>query len=195
MTQMTLDGLPEFRTIVIDWPWDERGGCGRGTKYPTIRTLTELHRVVVESPAWRPAADAHLYVWQTVTHIEEPFELVRMLGFRRVSGETWVKSEPKEDEPTEDDHIIGMGQYRRQVAEFVLIATRGKAYVPPPSERLDSVFYAPRGKMGHSAKPDLFYTRLEKASLGPRVDIFARTKRQGWWTWGNELGPDLQAPL
>lgn len=72
MTQMTLDGLPEFRTIVIDWPWDERGGCGRGTKYPTIRTLTELHRVVVESPAWRPAADAHLYVWQTVTHIEEP---------------------------------------------------------------------------------------------------------------------------
>ena len=64
-----------------------------------------------------------LYVWQTVTHIEEPFELVRMLGFRRVSGETWVKSEPKADEPTEDDHIIGMGQYRRQVAEFVLIAT------------------------------------------------------------------------
>lgn len=188
--------VPEFRTIVIDVAWHEPGGCGRGTKYRTLRNLAEAYRVIVQSPAWNPAPDCHLYVWQTALHYEEPLELIEALGFRRASVETWVKTKSKA-RPTdveEERHHTGTGQYFMHCAEWVLLATRGRAAVPVPKDRLDSVFYAPRGPGQHSAKPDEFYRRCERTSPGPRVDIFARRTRPGWWTWGDELGPDLHPP-
>src|SRR6185295_17620007 len=186
--------VPNFRTIVIDVPWPEPGGCGRGTKYLTIRNVAEAYRVIVDSPAWRPAEDCHLYLWQTALHYEEPLWLIDALGFRRVSVETWVKTKTAAAGVEEARHHNGTGQYRRHCAEFVLLATRGAARLPAPKDRLDSVFYAPRGPASHSAKPDKFYVRCERTSPGPRVDIFARRTRPGWWTWGNELGPGLFPP-
>lgn len=189
--------LPLFRTIVIDVPWHEPGGCGRGTKYRTIRTVAEALYVILLSPAWRPAPDCHLYVWQTATHYEEPLDLIRMLDFRRASVETWVKTRRKA-RPTDHEearHQTGTGQYFLHCAEWALLATKGKACVPGTKDRLHSVFYAQRG-IGerHSAKPDEFYARCQRTSPGPYIDIFARRRRPGWYVWGDELGPDVQHP-
>jgi N6-adenosine-specific RNA methylase IME4 len=186
---MTVLQVPEeFGTIVVDVPWREQGGCGRGTKYRTIRNVAEAAAVILRSPAWRPAATCHLYMWQTVDHYEEPDWLIGVLDFRRVSAEVWVKTTKT------GKRLRGMGQYRRHCAEFTLIAVRGPTLLPAPADRLDSVYEAPPGSAEHSAKPDEFYARCERTSPGPRVDIFARRRRRGWWTWGDQLGPDLQPP-
>lgn len=189
--------LPLFRTIVVDVPWHEPGGCGRGTKYRTVRTVAEALHVILLSPAWRPADDCHLYMWQTSTHYEEPLELVRLLGFKRVSVETWIKTSPRA-EPTaieEARHRTGTGQYFLHCAEWALLGSRGSAAIPGTKDRLHSVFYAPRGDVDdHSAKPDKFYERCARTSPGPRVDMFARQRRPGWYTWGDALGPDVCLP-
>lgn len=42
----------------------------------------------------------------------------------------------------------------------------------------------------HSQKPDKFY-ELIKGLGEKRLDMFARTKRDGWDVWGNEVDSDI----
>lgn len=182
---------PAFGTIALDFPWHEPGGCGRGTKYRTFRRVADGLPAIFGSPAWRPAETCHLYLWRTVAHQKDALWLVEALGFRHVSEEVWVKT-------TKDGskYLLGTGQYRRHCAEMALIGVRGPTLLPEPEFRHASVYEAPPGSHEeHSAKPDLFYARCESSSPGPRVDIFARVRRPGWWTWGDELGDGLQPPL
>jgi len=39
----------------------------------------------------------------------------------------------------------------------------------------------------HSRKPDIVYDHIEKMLEGPYVELFARRKRDGWESWGNEV--------
>ena len=41
-------------------------------------------------------------------------------------------------------------------------------------------------KQNHSKKPEEFYEFLERVSPEPRIELFARNKRDGWWRWGLE---------
>jgi N6-adenosine-specific RNA methylase IME4 len=197
----------EFGTINIDTPWHEPGGSGRGTKYRTVRSVGEAFEVIVKSPAWRPAPICHVYVWQTATHYAEALELLGLLADRLASVSTWVKvlERPALGRRErrlgrlcveEDRHHTGTGQYFLHCAEWALLGVRGPSAVPVPEDRLHSVFYGPRGgEEQHSAKPEKFYQRAVRTSPGPRVDMFARSPRKDWWTWGDEMGPDLHPPL
>ena len=40
----------------------------------------------------------------------------------------------------------------------------------------------------HSRKPDEIYTRIEKLVKGPYIELFARTTKKGWDSWGNQVG-------
>lgn len=46
----------------------------------------------------------------------------------------------------------------------------------------------PRGK--HSEKPNAFFELVERLSVGPRLEMFARQQRLGWDGWGNEYPED-----
>ena len=39
----------------------------------------------------------------------------------------------------------------------------------------------------HSRKPDIVYNHIEKMLEGPYIELFARRKRDGWFSWGNEV--------
>jgi hypothetical protein len=74
----------------------------------------------------------------------------------------------------------------------LLIFTRGD--VVPPAEELvpDSVIQEPIG--AHSEKPVYVYDMLE-ALYGhlPKVEIFARSGRPGWQSFGNQLPTEAPA--
>jgi N6-adenosine-specific RNA methylase IME4 len=38
----------------------------------------------------------------------------------------------------------------------------------------------------HSRKPDEFFRRVERYCDGPYVELFARERRPGWDSWGDE---------
>jgi N6-adenosine-specific RNA methylase IME4 len=41
----------------------------------------------------------------------------------------------------------------------------------------------------HSVKPDEIHGRIERLYGGRYLELFVRTERPGWTTWGNEVAP------
>ena len=78
-----------------------------------------------------------------------------------------------------------MGRWTRSNSEICLLATSGDPL------RLDmgvhQVILAPVGE--HSAKPEEAHARIERLLAGPYLELFARSGRQGWTVWGNEVPP------
>ncbi|MDR7574208.1 MAG: MT-A70 family methyltransferase [Armatimonadota bacterium] len=172
-----------FATIAADvpWPYTDRlpgGGRGAAKHYPLMR-MPDILALPVAAIA---AADAHLYLWTTNAFVEKAYEVARAWGFEPKTIITWVKA-------VEDDRgavrvQIGMGHYFRGSTEHVLFAVRGRLAVR--RRDIPTVYFAPRGR--HSEKPDGFYADvIERASPGPRLEMFARKPRPGWTVWGNEV--------
>lgn len=185
----------EFPTICLDPPWKESGGGkikrGADRHYP-LMNLRDIYRTVVSARPFVPAADAHLWLWVTNNFLPDGLSLMTQLGFRYVTNVAWVKAKEKKTigqwkirNELEDHLQIGLGQYFRGAHELLLFGVRGKAMVPGPKDRLPSVVFAPRGR--HSEKPEVFYERIERVSPGPYLELFARSSREGWTSWGNEV--------
>jgi N6-adenosine-specific RNA methylase IME4 len=157
---------------------------------------TEILRAIIRAPVWNPAPDCHLWVWTTDNYLESALGLIDSLGFEFKRTFCWVKMSdlPVYGPPEAAQRScgvadtclqIGLGQYARGAHELCLFATRGDAMVPEPANRPPSVVFAPRRE--HSRKPDEAFTQwFERVSPGPRLEMFARTPREGWDAWGNE---------
>jgi len=194
---MTIENFP---CLLLDPPWLERGAGeikrGADRHYPLLATH-DIPRVVFTCPLWRPAPNAHLYLWATNNFLEAGLFVMHALGFRYVTNVAWVKGDESEDEslalgePGSVDLQIGLGQYFRGQHELLLFGVRGSGLdACSPLRNLGSVIVARRGQ--HSAKPVESYERIEARSVGPRAEIFARSERAGWTSWGNELPAQTQ---
>ena len=177
--------MTRFHTILVDPPWPETGGGRRGAQhhYPVV-PVRDMPALILGADAWRPADNAHLYLWATNTHLPDGLWLMAALGFAYKSCLTWEKP------------WIGLGQYFRGQTEHILFGIRGnglqlrRAHTP----RRDlttlirrSAFRLAKGERVHSRKPPESYERIEAASPPPRLEMFARGEaRPGWTTWGNE---------
>jgi N6-adenosine-specific RNA methylase IME4 len=193
-TQLALDG-PEYRCLLMDPPWAERGAgqCVRGAQrhYPLMMP-PEILRTVLTSGSWRPAPSSHLWVWVTDNWLEAGLWLMGQLGYRYVRTWVWVKMRDLHAncgpsslvQAAREALQIGLGQYARGSHETLLFGVRGCLPTPAPKDRGPSVILAPRGR--HSAKPLASYVTIETVSPGPRVEFFARSARAGWDAWGNE---------
>lgn len=181
-----------FATQTIDAPWPERGGGNRGANahYPLIAKKHDILRIVLESGCWRPAENAHLYLWVTNNYLPWGLWLMDALGFDYKTNFPWVKT-----------GSMGLGQYGRGCHELLLFGVRGRGYAvkTPATVRTDFLVGAPRpvyppghpkqGRVIHSAKPEKFYELVEKRSVGPYLQMFARAERANpdWYVWGNEV--------
>jgi len=135
------------------------------------------------------ADDAFLFLWRLASRPQLAFEVMKRWGFEYKTEMVWVKTtKPFEKTKRTGDLpkallAFGNGHYVRASHETCMIGRRGRANVKERNVR--SVFVAPRSR--HSAKPDEFYKIVETMCEGPYAELFARTKRQGWEQYGNEL--------
>jgi len=79
---------------------------------------------------------------------------------------------------------FGMGNYFRGATEQVLFGVRGSLMLK--RRDVGTAFHAPRGPNGHSSKPLEFYDLVESCSPGPYLEMFSRSARQDWTTWGQQ---------
>ncbi|MBZ0279391.1 MAG: hypothetical protein K8L97_01540 [Anaerolineae bacterium] len=165
----------KYRCIVIDPPWpvekierEVRPHQGQHLPYPTM-TLAEIAALPVADYGLEDGC--HLYLWATQKYLPDALRLMEGWGFSYQCVMTWVK-------PT------GMTPYSWMYnTELVLFGRRGS--LPLEQNGLKLSFEAPSTE--HSAKPDIFYTRVLAASPEPRLEMFARRRRAGFTSWGDEL--------
>jgi N6-adenosine-specific RNA methylase IME4 len=74
-----------------------------------------------------------------------------------------------------------MGNYFRGQTEHVLFAVRGSQLLR--RHDVGTVFRGDRGD-GHSAKPKEIYGIVESCSPGPYLEMFSRSERPDWASWG-----------
>lgn len=171
--------IKRFRTLISDPPWkfgDSLPGHGRGAKkhYPLL-SVGELERFALPPLA----SDCRLFLWRVASMQEEALAVMRAWGFALKAEIVWKKLTA-----TGKRHF-GMGRTVRMEHEVCLIGVRGRP--PVLSHSVRSVFEAPVGR--HSEKPDEFYRIVESLSPGPYAEMFARRRRRGWASFGNELPP------
>lgn len=172
----------EYRTILSDPPWEERGGGqikrGADRHYPLMPTKDICALPVRE---W-VAPNAHLYLWTTNNFLEDGLEVMRAWGFRFVTKVTWCKRDEN------GRWQIGLGQYFRGCTEDCLFGVRGNVPYRTKSDGTRAQgrtgFDAPRGE--HSAKPEEMRRMAELVSHGPYLEMFARRPVDGWDVWGLE---------
>lgn len=162
-----------YRCILLDCPWPERGGGRRGADmhYP-VMSKSEIIRTIYCSGVWDPANNAHLWSWTTDNYLKDALFVMEALGFRYVRTMAWHKG-----------GRFGLGQYLRGAHELCLFGVRGRLSAMARDQ--PSAFDAP--KRAHSQKPDESYSIIEKVSPGPRLEMFARSHRPGWDSWGDEV--------
>jgi N6-adenosine-specific RNA methylase IME4 len=101
----------------------------------------------------------------------------------------WFKASPASADDIDDDDwnpSFGGGYLFRNCSELMLIGTRGDPQLKPERRALRGAFFAPLRE--HSRKPDEQYTHAEALTRGPYLELFSRTNRQGWDSWGDEAG-------
>ncbi len=167
-----------FQTIVIDPPWDwgdegDVSQLGRGRHEYAAMSFDELLKLPVGDKADK---NCHLYLWITNRSLPKGFALMEAWGFRYVTCLTWCKPS------------FGMGNYFRGSTEHVLFGVKGSLALL--RKDLGTWFAAPRhvNEKGekHSVKPPEFFGLVESCSPGPWLEMFARSGRNGWVTWGAE---------
>jgi len=172
---LTTPALPRgrYQVILADPPWqlgNPDSDLAPDQHYPTL-PLTDI--LTFNVPA---ANDAILFLWAVSALLPEALQVCSAWGFTYKTHLVW------------DKHSIGPGVWLRNRHEPLLVAVRGAWSPPEPERRVDSVITANRRH--HSQKPDETYERIEAMyPRARRLELFARGRRAGWTSWGNQL-PD-----
>lgn len=165
-----------FRVLYADPPWfynDQRLGTVEGggatAHYPTMKT-EEICEMEVRGLG---ADSSVLFLWATSPCLSDASEVMDSWGYEYKAQFVW-------------DKVRGFnGHYNDVCHELLLIGTRGSC-VPKSTTLRKSIVTVEKSQ--HSRKPDEFYSIIEEMYDGPYVELFARRERDGWTSWGNEVG-------
>jgi N6-adenosine-specific RNA methylase IME4 len=177
--------VKKYKTIYADPPWNQTGGGqskrGADRHYPLLKE-DQIIKVMKDALKDKVEDNAHMYMWVANNHLPEAIRIIEALGFRYVTNLVWSKT------------AYGLGRYFRGQHELCLFATKGNGIsVRTDKNNVPSLVgqsLLPRRR--HSQKPDEMYSLIEDRSHGPYLEMFARQKREGWDSWGND--PSILEP-
>ena len=182
----------EYRSIVVDHPWDQgktglrsvRPNQGRMLDYPTM-TQDEIFQAV-QLDEWA-AEDAFIWLWATNSRsrssgkpiLQQAFELLDLWGFRYYTMLTWSKGTGP----------CPFGPYQI-TTEHCLFGYRGKCkFYKRSLGKMKTMFET--GTKKHSEKPTVLYENIRRYFPAQRLDVFARRRHEGFDGWGNEAEQEI----
>jgi N6-adenosine-specific RNA methylase IME4 len=164
----------KYRIVYADPPWGYSntmpGYMGVQDEHYSTMSTDKICSLPVKELSFKNSV---LFLWATSPILEESFYVIGAWGFKYKASFVWDKI----------DHV--MGHYNSVRHEFLLLAIRGSC--PPDVPKLfDSVQSIKRGK--HSEKPEEFRNIIDTIyPEGPRIELFSRTKHNGWDFYGNQI--------
>lgn len=176
----------KYGIVLADPAWAyrvwSRKGHGRSAEnhYPTMK-LDNICKLPVAGIA---AKDSVLFLWATFPQLQDAFKVIKAWGFNyKTVAFVFIKRNKKSP-----GFFVGCGYWTRANAELCLLATKGNPKRISKSVR--QIIDAPIGR--HSEKPAETRTRIvELMGDLPRIELFARTRTDGWDCWGNEVVSDI----
>lgn len=177
--------MKKYSVIYADPPWKYRNTsppclphkqpdtCLFEYYYQTM-TIEELIKMPIANISEK---DSVLFMWSTTPNIEQALQLVNSWGFTYKTMITWEKT-----------NRDCMGYWFRVCTEHLIVAIKGKIKSFRSMER--TCYHEARRK--HSQKPEYFYSLIESVTNGERLELFARQKRIGWDSFGNEISESIQ---
>jgi N6-adenosine-specific RNA methylase IME4 len=139
-------------------------------------SIDEICNLPIQNVA---ATDCHLYVWVTNKYLPLIGKVLARWGFKYSTTLVWCKK------PLGG----GLGGNYKVTTEYLVFATRGK--LKSKRQVTGTWFQVKRpyvnGYPCHYKKPEFFAELIESVSPGPYLEMFARTRRQGWDAFGNEI--------
>jgi len=191
---MTFDELPRnhFGAILADPPWHfqvwagaRRDGAGNmsSAKAPDYDCMkdSDIAALPVASLA---AQDCVLFMWTCWPVLRRSFDILDAWGFTyKTCAFSWLKADPYRLFVFDEDIFKGLGYWTRANTEPCLLAVRGK----PKRQSANVLQGIVAKRREHSRKPDGIHARIERLVAGPYLELFARSRREGWTSWGNEV--------
>lgn len=177
-----LPGLEGRRYAVIycDPPWrfltySEKNQTRAADNHYDVMSLEAIKQLPVAQHA---AEDCVLLLWVTDPMLQRAFAIIDAWGFTyKTVGFYWTKQNAKSE-----GWFSGLGYWTRANPEQCLLATRGRPQ--RKAKNVQRLVVSPRRE--HSRKPDEIIQRIERLLDGPYLEMFARTSRSGWDSFGNQ---------
>lgn len=167
-----------YRALLIDPPWDFDGGGDRNARnhYPCM-SVDEIAALPVGQLAQR---DCAVFLWITDPFLMEGARVLNAWGFRYVSvAFHWAKLNKRAD-----SYFMGTGYGTRANVETCLLGMCGDVGLPKARDVRRLVVERLRE---HSRKPDRVRGDIERLYDGPYAELFARSSRPGWDSWGDQV--------
>ena len=177
-----------WQTILLDPPWTYHNMGDKLRGNPSFHYKTASDQLIMNLPVNEVLADnATVWLWTTNAHLHTALHCLERWKVNYKTMLTWVKTS------------FGVGFWLRGQTEHLLLAARG---TPPRSLDLDSEGFGTNASTAflasveeHSKKPDGIYPLIERLTLVPRLEVFARSQREGWFSFGDEVNTQLQKVL
>lgn len=194
-----------YNVIYADCPWlykmySDKGhekGAHAHYRGMTFEELADMRDDIVFSAG----PNCVLFMWTTwaadprtgVDHMQQALNLMRAWGFNRFSGGSWNKT------TKHGKQAIGTGYTFRSASEPFIIGsigsprvknhgTRNALFTGEVPENLNDLGITISAMAReHSRKPDEMADLLTNLFDGPYLELFARTEREGWDCWGDEV--------
>jgi N6-adenosine-specific RNA methylase IME4 len=175
-----MDINKKYNVIYADPPWSFKTFSDKGKdrspeNHYNVMSLQDICNLPVNNIA---NDDSVLLMWVVDPLLDKAFKVIEAWGFKyKTVGFTWAKTNKKSM-----GFFTGLGYWTRGNPEMCLLATKGKP--KRISKSVPQLVVEQRRE--HSRKPDIMYNHIENLLEGPYIELFARTQRSGWDSWGNQ---------
>ena len=175
-----MDINKKYNVIYADPPWSFKTFSDKGKdrspeNHYNVMSLQDICNLPINNIA---NDDSVLLMWVVDPLLDKAFEVIKAWGFKyKTVGFTWAKTNKKSM-----GFFTGLGYWTRGNPEMCLLATKGKP--KRISKSVPQLVIEQRRE--HSRKPDIMYSHIENLLEGPYIELFARTQRSGWDSWGNQ---------
>jgi site-specific DNA-methyltransferase (adenine-specific) len=188
----------KYQIIYADPPWSYYNDSTAKQDCTTIKGMRRPPYSVMSSKEIMDlpiknisAVNCILFIWTTDYHLGKCLEVIEAWGFKyKTIGFVWAKKN-KQGKP-----VCFMGAYTMKSGiELCLLAIKGDAHKLVKNHKVRALVESQRQE--HSKKPLEVKKRIvDLVGDLPRIELFARNKREGWDAIGNEIdGQDIRETL
>ena len=131
-----------------------------------------------------------LFIWTTDAHLENAIQVINAWGFKyKTIGFVWLKKYKS------GSICYNNSPYTMKSTEICLLATSGHVMKMRKSYNVKAFVEDVREK--HSKKPDEVRRRIVEmfGDELPKIELFARSRADGWDAFGNEIEGGVVLPL